>query len=80
MITVIAEKHPLLMISVPGLVMVLIGLIFGIQTLQHYNQTHVFLISYAILVSLFLIIGVLAIFIGLMLNVLPRMFKRSKTE
>jgi glycosyltransferase involved in cell wall biosynthesis len=79
-IWLVAERRPLLFIGVPGFVMVILGLFFGIQTLQHYNQTHVFLLSYAILVSIFLIIGVLAMFIGLMLNVLPRIIKQNQEK
>jgi len=77
-IWLVAERRPLLFISVPGFIMVILGLFFGIQTLQYYNQTHVFLLSYAILVSIFLIIGALAMFMGLMLNVLPNIIKRAK--
>jgi glycosyltransferase involved in cell wall biosynthesis len=77
-IWLVAEKRPLLFIGVPGFVFVLIGLFFGIRILQYYNQTHVFPISYAILVSIFLIVGALAMFMGLMLNVLPGMLKRAK--
>jgi len=76
----IAEKRPLLFMGVPGFIFVLIGLYFGIRTLQYYNQTHVFPIQYAILVSIFLIIGALAMFIGLTLNVLPRILKRAKEQ
>jgi glycosyltransferase involved in cell wall biosynthesis len=79
-IWLVAEKHPLLFIGLPGFVMVILGLFFGIQTLQYYNQTHVFPISYAIIVCIFLIIGVIAMFIGLVLNVLPGIINRSKEE
>jgi len=77
-IRMVAEKRPLLFIGFPGFILVLSGIFLGIHTMQMYNQTHKFLISYAILVSILLIIGVLAIFIGLMLNVLPNILKRIK--
>jgi len=76
-IWLIAEKRPLLFISVPGFISVLIGLFLGIHALQYYNQTHVFFPAYAILISIFLIIGTLAMFMGLMLNVLPNIIKRA---
>jgi len=79
-IWLVAEKRPLLFIGIPGFVMVILGLLFGIYTLQYYNQTHVFLVPYAILVSVFLIIGALAMFMGLVLNTLPRILKRSVGE
>jgi glycosyltransferase involved in cell wall biosynthesis len=79
-ILLVAEKRPLLFIGVPGFVLVLLGIFFGVQTLQYYNQTHVFPISYAILVSIFSIIGALGMFMGLMLNVLPNILKRVRLE
>ena len=80
LIWLIAERRPLLFIAVPGFISVVIGLLLGIYTLQYYNQTHIFQISYAILVSIFLIVGVLAMFMGLMLNVLPSILKRANQE
>ncbi len=77
-IWLVAERRPLLFISVPGFIFVVIGILWGILTLQSYNHTGVFLISYALLTSIFLIIGVFAMFIGLMLNVLPSIIKRAK--
>lgn len=79
-IWLVAEKRPLLFIGVPGFVLAIIGLILGILTLQYYNQTQVFLIANAILTSIFLIIGALGMFIGLMLNVLPNLIKRARYE
>jgi len=76
-IWVIAERRPLLFISVPGFICVIIGLILGIYTLQYYNGNHVFLIPYAIIVSILLIVGALAVLIGLLLNVLPNIIKRT---
>ena len=77
-IWLVAERRPLLFIGFPGFIMVIIGLILGIQTIQYYIQSQVFLLSYAILVSFFLIIGTLAMFIGLLLNILPHMIRRAR--
>lgn len=79
-IWLVAERRPLLFIGVPGFIMVILGLVLGILTLQYYNQTHVFLIPYAIIVSIFLIIGALAMFMGLMFTVIPNIIRRSRNE
>ncbi len=79
-IWMVAEKHPLIFLGIPGFAFVLIGLFFGIRTLQVYNQTHIFPISYAILVSILLIVGILTMFIGLMFNVLPNVIKRVQSK
>jgi len=75
-IWLVAERRPLLFIGIPGFVLVITGLLMGIYTLQHYNQTGMFLILQAILISIFLVLGTLAVFIGLVLNVLPNIIKR----
>jgi len=74
----VAEQHPLLFISLPGFIMVLIGLYFGIHTIQQYNQYQVFLNPYALLIIIFSIIGVFSIFIGLMLHTLPNILKKIR--
>jgi len=77
-IWLVAERRPLLFITLPGFICVLAGLFVGILTLQYYNQSHVFPIHYAIIVSILLIVGVITMFMGLVLNVLPNMLKRAK--
>ena len=79
-IRIIAVKHPLIFIGIPGLISILIGLFLGIRTLQLYNLTSVFNIGYAIVVAIFLIVGVIALFIALTLNVLPLILKKSLGE
>ena len=79
-IWLVAERRPLLFIGLPGFIMVILGLVLAILTLQYYNITHVFLIPYAIVVSILLIIGAIAMFMGLVLNVLPSMFRRAREE
>jgi glycosyltransferase involved in cell wall biosynthesis len=76
-IWVVAERRPLLFIGVPGFISVILGLVLGIYTLQYYNIHHVFLIPYALIVSILVIVGALAVLIGLLLNVLPKMIKNA---
>ena len=72
-IWLIAEKRPLLYIGVPGFVSCLVGVFFGVRLLQEYSQTKLFSLTYAMLVSIFLILGVFGLFMGLMLNVISRL-------
>lgn len=76
----VAERHPLIFIGLPGIGFVIIGIFLAIFTLQSYNITHVFSIPYALLTSFFLMIGALAVFIGLILNTLPQIIKRTIRE
>jgi glycosyltransferase involved in cell wall biosynthesis len=75
---VVAERRPLLFISVPGFISVVIGLILGIYTLQYYNQNNVFLIPYSLIASSLLIIGAVAVLIGLLLHVFPKILRRLR--
>jgi glycosyltransferase involved in cell wall biosynthesis len=79
-LTLVAVKRPLLFIGVPGLFLLLVGLYEGISTLQQYNQTHIFAIDNALVVGIVLIVGTLALFIGLTLNVLPGILRRLKGD
>ena len=76
-IGLIAEKRPLLYIGGPGFVFCLVGVFFGIRLLQGYNQTRFFSLAYAMLVAIFLILGALGLFMGLMLNAISRLMVRD---
>jgi len=62
-IGLIAEKRPLLYIGLPGFVMFVIGVFFGILLLQQYNQTRYFSLAYAMLISIFMILGAIGLLI-----------------
>ena len=55
----------------------LVGVFFGIQLLQEYNQTRFFSLAYAMLVAIFMILGALGLFMGLMLNAISRLRERD---
>jgi len=76
-IRLVAERRPLLFLSLPGFICVIIGILLGTYTLQAYSQTNILNIANAIITSIFLIIGTLAFLVGLLLNVLPEVIKRS---
>ena len=76
-IWMVAAKRPLLFISLPGFILFFMGLILGFQTLATYNETAIFNIAYAIMVSIFMIIGALAVFVGLLLNIIPTMINKK---
>ena len=79
-IWVIAEKRPLLFISLPGFISVIAGLFLGIYTLWVINQNNIFLVPLGIIANILLIVGSFAIFVGLLLNVIPRLIKRFRYD
>jgi glycosyltransferase involved in cell wall biosynthesis len=72
-IGLIAEKRPLVYIGLPGFVMFVIGVFFGILLLQQYSQTRYFSLPYAMLIAIFMIPGAIGLFMGLTLNVIARL-------
>jgi uncharacterized membrane protein YfcA len=60
-------------------VLCLVGVFFGIRLLQEYNQTRFFSLAYAmlVLVAIFMILGALGLFMGLMLNAISRLRERD---
>jgi glycosyltransferase involved in cell wall biosynthesis len=74
-IQVIAEKRPLLYIGVPGLALIMIGFYFGLTLLRQYNRLGYFSLPYTLLAGFFIIVGTIAVFISLVLNVIGRLVK-----
>jgi len=76
----VAEKRPLLFIGVPGFMIVMFSVFWAILTFQFYNQTGVFPISYALITGVLLMIGALGLFMGLLLNTIPHIVRRTLDE
>ena len=77
LLRIIAVRHPLLFFAVPGIVLFIIGLGFGLQTIDLYNKDRVFYPGPALLTIIFLLMGALAGFAGVILNVMPKAVVRS---
>ena len=60
-IGLIAEKRPLLYIGLPGFISFVVGVLFVILLLQQYNQIGSFSLPYAMLVSIFMILGAIGL-------------------
>ena len=77
LLRIIAVRHPLLFFTGPGVALFLFGLWAGLDTMAFYNNGHAFLIGKALLAIIFLMVGALAIFAGVILNVMPKTIVRS---
>ena len=71
-INMISERRPLLFFGLGGSVSCLLGLIAGFRVLNSMARTGAFAIGTALLCAVFLIVGVFAIFTGIVLNILTR--------
>ncbi len=73
-----AIRHPLLFFGVPGLTMFLIGLWLGVETMDVYNTFRYFAIGKALLALIFLMLGALAVFAAIILNVMPKVIAHER--
>ena len=74
---IVAVRHPLVFFSLPGLIVFIAGLWLGFDTLETYNEQHLFATGRALLAIVLLMLGALTIFVGLILNVMPKAMIRT---
>jgi len=77
---IVAVRHPLLFFGISGFVLFAMGIVLGLIALNTYKTAPELAIGYSFLVVIFLIIGGLAMFAGVMLNVMPKVLERSVAE
>ncbi len=71
-ITIISERRPLLFFGISGLIMVIVGLGFGIRVLNLYSIYNVLPTGNALITISLIVIGVFCIFTGFILRTLTR--------
>jgi len=67
------ERKPLLHIGLPGLAAVLAGIFLLLQFFRGFGETGLVAIEQGMLASLFLIPGIIALIVGLMLALIARL-------
>jgi glycosyltransferase involved in cell wall biosynthesis len=67
-LSLVGRRRPLLSFGVPGMIVLIVGLVFGIMVTQIYQSTHVLAVGYSLLTVLCTITGLLSIFTGLLLH------------
>jgi len=70
------ERRPLLLIGLPGLAAVGIGLIYGLLLLRIYQQSHVFILAYALLAMGGTLLGAFAVLVAVVLFALSDQVRR----
>jgi hypothetical protein len=76
----IGEHRPLLFFGVPGLVVLLAGLLLGFQVVRIYDATQQLAIGYALITVLLVIVGVLSVFVGVMLHAIREIIGNALKE
>ena len=64
----VAEHRPLLFFGVPGLLLLLAGLGLGFQVVRIYEAQQQLAVGYSLITVLLVIVGILALFVGVMLH------------
>ncbi len=70
------SKHPMRFIAFPSAAILLAGVALGITTIRHYNNTHSFLIAYALGSATLAILGTMGILVAIMLKMISHMERR----
>jgi glycosyltransferase involved in cell wall biosynthesis len=66
----ISERRPLLFFGLPGLILVLVGLVFGLDVVLTFDRVRVLLVGELIVGVALGVVGTLSLFTGIMLNAL----------
>ena len=64
----IGQHRPLLFFGVPGLVILLAGLVWGLWVVEIYRTSQILATGYALIVVLLLLVGILTLFTGIILH------------
>jgi glycosyltransferase involved in cell wall biosynthesis len=70
------ERRPLLLIGLPGLAAIGIGLTYGLLLLRIYQQSHVFILAYALLAMGATLLGAFAVLVAVVLFALSDQERR----
>jgi glycosyltransferase involved in cell wall biosynthesis len=71
-IVMISERRPLFVFGIVGVILLVIGLVFGVRVIDIANTTGSLAVGSAVLTALFIIAGILSVFTGIILNALAR--------
>lgn len=76
----VRDRHPLLFFTLPGLAMVFVGTLYGLDGILIYQNTGVFYPAKVFVAGVLTVVGTLAAFVGLMLNSLSDKFDRLSDQ
>jgi glycosyltransferase involved in cell wall biosynthesis len=70
----VGQARPLLFVSVPGIIVLALGLLLGLLVVDIYGRTHELAVGYALLTVLLAVVGILALFTGIILHTMRAFF------
>jgi hypothetical protein len=76
----IAQHRPLLFFGVPGLLFLCAGLALGFGVVKIYEATTTLAVGYALITVLLVIVGLLAVFVGIMLHAINGLVRDALSD
>ena len=73
------DRKPILYIGVPGMILIIIGVVFGVRVLEIFSRTGLIAVGSALLAVGLTVLGVLLSLTALILHMLLRILKRMNT-
>lgn len=80
LVKLISEKRPLLFFGVPGFILICVGGLLGFYVAEIYQRTHLFAYDTAMVMFLFIVVGILSVFTGIILHSIKRLINRIETK
>jgi len=77
-VTLVGERHPMTFLGLPGLVLVCVGLYGWIWVIDRYAQVQTLPTGTALISTILLLIGIFAVFAGLILFTISSLVKRYR--
>ncbi|MDQ3809884.1 MAG: glycosyltransferase family 2 protein [Chloroflexota bacterium] len=76
----IAQHRPLWFFGVPGLLVLMSGLVLGVTVVRIYEATLQLAVGYALITVLLVIVGILSVFVGIMLHAIQSLIRDAVTD
>lgn len=78
-LTLVRDRHPLLFFGVPGTLLALLGVVYGINGILVYQTTGEFFPAKVFVSGFLTILGILGVFLGLVLSQMRNLIARMET-
>lgn len=77
LVELIALRHPLKYLGIPGLILIIIGVVFGVTVISYFNETRYFSIPYSLTAIGSVVIGLMLMLMSVVLFSIVRTSKRG---
>lgn len=75
---IVRDRHPLLFFGVPGLILTVVGLLYGAWTVSIYQSGGGFYVGKALFSAVLFLVGLLSVYSALIMNMLGRWIEKSE--